>query len=62
MTIYNELEAGTLYHILISAYNDINWSINKLEETEITAGTPYRAYAGQGSSLNLFRLKVVIIQ
>lgn len=43
-----ELEAGTSYHILINAYSDINWSITKMEETEITAGTPYRAYADQG--------------
>lgn len=48
--IYNiyRFEAGTTYYILINAYSDTEWSISKMEETEITAGNPYRAYAGKG--------------
>ena len=43
-----QLEAGATYYIVINAYSDTEWSIRKMEETEITAGTPYRAYTGQG--------------
>ena len=44
-----QLEAGATYYIVINAYSDTEWSIRKMEETEITTGNPYRAYAGRGN-------------
>ncbi len=43
-----QLSEGDTYYITINSFWDADWSIRKMEETEITAGNPYRAYAGQG--------------
>ena len=42
----HELTAGSTYYITVSSYNDVNWSISRPEEVEITTGNTYRVLAG----------------
>ena len=41
----HELTAGSTYYITVSSYSDVDWSISKLEEVEISAGNTYRVLA-----------------
>lgn len=41
----HELTEGSTYYITVSSYSDVDWSISKLEEVEITAGNTYRVLA-----------------
>ena len=42
---YHQLSAGTTYYIKVSSFSDVDWSISKLEEVEISAGNTYRVLA-----------------